>query len=450
MFPSKLERFLLATMLTVSLMCGLATESSGSNVPQWSRTLGTTNASEYGAAVSADGAGSVYMVGGTEGSLAAPNPGKIQQAFVSKYNEDGNLEWIQQLSDAYGSSNSVSADGLGNVYISGQTQGDLGDSFGGYSRPFVARFDAAGSHLWSRKVGSGVGIADTAAGVAANTQGDVFVVGTTYYAEPQNSANVAVNKYDNAGNLAWTTIIGSIADDRAGGISIDGNGNAYIAGFTLGNLNGTNAGMNDAFVSKIDSGGQLLWTRQFGADKSEGAFDVAVDQFGNVYAAGYTLSNLDGVNAGMSDAFVSKLDSGGNLLWTKQIGSAAEESVVGIAVDSMGSVFVSGTTLGNLAKPNPGNYNTFLSKFDQQGQLLGIIQMGNSLVEINNGLATDHLGNVYLTGTKSGNRQDAYLVKYSNPIPEPCSGALCLPLFAALWRKSRLSMLIAKRCQPLA
>ena len=104
--------------------------------------------------MSADGLGNVYISGYTYGSLGGPNAGG-HDAFVSKYDAAGTLQWSRQLGTMSGDdSHGVSADGLGNVYISGYTGGSLGGPNAGSYDAFVSKYDAAGSLQWTRQLGT--------------------------------------------------------------------------------------------------------------------------------------------------------------------------------------------------------------------------------------------------------------------------------------------------------
>ncbi|MCA9229641.1 MAG: SBBP repeat-containing protein [Planctomycetales bacterium] len=104
----------------------------------------------------------------------------------------------------------------------------------------------------------------------------------------------------------WTEQLGSTSDDVSYGVSADGLGNVYISGFTRGDLGGTNAGDHDAFVSKYDAAGTLLWTEQLGSTSVDESLGVSADGLGNVYISGITYGDLGGTNAGDFDAFIAK------------------------------------------------------------------------------------------------------------------------------------------------
>ena len=167
-------------------------------------------------------------------------------------------------------------------------------------------------------------------------------------------SDLFVRKYDAAGTEVWTRMFGSEAgfsgpsDESVTAIDVYGSA-VYLAGLTRGSLPGhVNAGGSDAFVSKFDTDGNALWTRQFGTTLSDQAHAIAADATG-VYVGGETLGALPGqTSAGFRDAFVRKYDAAGTEVWTRQFGSTVSSSsadtVSGIAVDASG-VFVAGSPI---------------------------------------------------------------------------------------------------------
>ncbi len=116
-----------------------ASLQAASVILQWTEQLGT-GSDDYSYGVSADSLGNVYITGDTTGSLGGPNAG-LRDAFLAKYNASGALQWTEQLGT--GSSDhsyGVSADSLGNVYISGRTDGSLGGPNAGGADAFVAKY----------------------------------------------------------------------------------------------------------------------------------------------------------------------------------------------------------------------------------------------------------------------------------------------------------------------
>lgn len=176
---------------------------------------------------------------------------------MSKYDDAGSHLWTRQLGTTeFDLSIGVSADGLGNVYISGYSTGGLGggpnagdlDVF----RAFVSKYDDAGNLLWTRPIGTTSN--DFSGGVSADGLGNVYVSGESHgsMGGPNAGRNDAfVIKYDDAGSLLWARQLGTTVSDISFGVSADGLGNVFISGYTDGSLGGANAGGSDAFVAKL-------------------------------------------------------------------------------------------------------------------------------------------------------------------------------------------------------
>ena len=143
---------------------------------QWTRQLGTSGQDD-GWGVSPDGLGNVYISGWTDGSLGGPNAGS-SDAFVSKYNADGNLQWIRQFGTSLGDNSlDVSADDSGNVYISGGIAHNLpGQPVAGDA--FLAKYDANGNSQWMRQLGTS-GTISGGGGVSTDGLGNIYLVGET-------------------------------------------------------------------------------------------------------------------------------------------------------------------------------------------------------------------------------------------------------------------------------
>ncbi len=407
----------------------------------WVRQLGTSGV-DHAYGVSADGLGNVYVSGSASGSLVGPD-GR-DGAFLTKYDAAGNLLWTQQLGTkqfmtiSYG----VSADGLGNVYISGSTWGSLGGPRAGWEDAFVSKYDAAANLLWTRQLGTVNNDGSTA--VSADGLGNVYISGITELSLGGPNAgkeDAFVSKYDAAGNFLWTRQLGTSDVDCSHGVSADSLGNVFICGWTYGSLGGPEAGDHDAFVSKYDAAGNLLWARQLGTSDIDEAHGVAADGLGNVYISGETWGSLEGPKVGLvPDAFVSKYDAAGSLLWTRQLGTSNWDESYGASADGLGNVYVSGRTRGSLGGANVGWGDAFVSKYDAVGNLLWTQQLGTSEEDRSLAVSADGLGNVYIAGYTEGSLgapnagwHDAFTAKLV--VPEPGTAALALAglLFAVLW-----------------
>ena len=199
--------------------------------------------------------------------------------------------------------------------------------------------------------------------VALDSSGNVYVTGTTIgslFAAIAGESDAYVAKYDADGNKVWTKQFGSDLHDGSNNIALDSSGNVYVTGTTSGSISDTNVGSDDAYVAKYDTDGTEVWTKQFGNDSLVEGIGVTVDPLGNAYVTGYTRGDLFGTNMGMVDAYVAKYDTDGTEVWTKQFGSDDRDIGFGIAADSSGNVYVTGHTNGDLFGRNTGTYDIFV------------------------------------------------------------------------------------------
>jgi len=287
---------------------------------------------------------------------------------VRKYDPLGNELWTRRFGVAgagtYGYGTAV--DGFGNILVVGHTTGNLvPGSHAGSSDAFVRKYDASGNVLWTRQFGTSS--YDLGRRVAVDGSGDVLVVGATEGAlipPGYGGADAFVRRYDKNGSLVWTRQFGTGNDDRAWGVAVDASGNVVVvAGSTSGGLWGSNLGGVDAFVRAYDLNGNLEWTRQFGSLHDDWATDVALDLAGNVLVVGDTEGSLGGSgNSGLSDGYVRKYDRYGYLLWKRQFGTNAEDSVQSVAVDPSRNVMIAGFSAGNLAGANAGSTDAVVWK----------------------------------------------------------------------------------------
>jgi hypothetical protein len=150
------------------------------------------------------------------------------------------------------------------------------------------------------------------------------------------------------------------------GLAIDNNSNIIVTGYTFGAIgtavNAGNLGSSDVFLFKFNPDGTILWSKQTGTDANDVGTGVAEDGYGNLYVTGYTSGAWAGhTNAGGDDLLLLKFDAAGNLLWTKQSGTALEDLSYGVAVYAANRIYLAGRTEGNLeGETNLGNWDTVL------------------------------------------------------------------------------------------
>jgi hypothetical protein len=386
----------------------------------WSRQPGTSDVDEA-RGVATDKDGNIYVVGTTLGALGGRNKGD-GDAWVIKFAGDGRRLWSRQPgTSAVDFAQDVATDTHGNVYVVGTTLGALGRRNKGGTDAWVIKFDSGGRRLWSRQPGTTDD--DEALGVATDTDGSVYVVGSTFGAlgGPLKGVQDAwMIKFDSDGRRLWGRQPGTSDGDSATGVTTDTDGNVYVVGTTFGALGGPKRGNTDAWVIKFDGDGHQLWSQQPGTSDGDRAFAVATDADGNVYVVGESDGALGGPNKGEDDAWVIKFDSKGRQLWSQQPGTSDTDVARDVATNKHGNVYVVGQTLGALGGPSRGGVDAWVIKFDGDGHPLWSEQPGTSDFDLATGVATDTDGNVSVVGGSYGalgganeGIEDAWVIKYA-------------------------------------
>ncbi|MDP6564724.1 MAG: SBBP repeat-containing protein [Alphaproteobacteria bacterium] len=290
------------------------------------------------------------------------------------------------------------SDGSAGVYIAG------GNNVGEYSSGFVRKLDDLGAAAPNDVFRSETDTtdADTARGVAVDSEGNVYSVGTTA-GDLGGLANQAVNdvflrKYDAAGELVWSRMLGATDDANGFSVAVDANDDVVIAGSVAGQLSATAYGGNyDSFVTKFDGDGVEAWTRQAAPYANDGALALTTDSSGNIFIAGHTQGAIDTsiTHGGGSDGYVTKLDTDGTLVWNKQFGGTGADRATAIAVDNAGSVYVAGENDGQMVLRRYADSDA--SQTPDWEVDLGSQNADDTVT----GLAIGSSGNVYVSGQTS-------------------------------------------------
>ncbi len=340
----------------------------------------------------------------------------------------GAFVWAKSFGDANSPqvANGVAVDGAGNVVLVGSFLGSIDFGGGplvsaGSSDVFVAKFDASGGHLWSKRFGDVN--PQSVSGVAVDGAGNIVLVGSfngtvDLGGGPLVSAgtvDVFVAKLDGNGSHLWSKNFGDVGPQFAGAVVFDGAGNVLLDGHFSGSINFgggplVSTGGNDAFITKLDAGGAHVWSKRFGDGADQSATGVAVDQAGNVIFVGSFSGsvNLGGAAlTGTNDTFIAKLDAGGAHVWSKSFGDENAQIPTGVAVDGAGSVVVVGYSDGSVdfgggPLTSAGAADTFIAKLDASGMWLWSQSFGDVGDQIPNGVAVDGAGNIVLVGYFNG------------------------------------------------
>lgn len=337
--------------------------------PLWTVEFGAVT-QDFVNGVAADATG-VYIAGLTNSKLSkSQTEFGSTDAYVAKYDLNGKQLWLHQFGGTGVDRLQAAASDGTFLYVAGYTTDALyGNTNVGGQDCFVQKWDQSGNLLWTTEFGSSG--TDRAYGIAVNSTG-VFITGRTDGAFPGwvsfGGLDAFVAELDFNGNMVWLTQFGTSADERGWGIGVDANA-VYVTGRTEGAFpNQAYLGDDDAYFAQFDLNGNQVWLDEFGNVDFNRGTAAATDATG-AYGVGLTDGALPGqTSKGSRDCYVRKWDTGGNVLWTVQFGSPGYDTCWGVATDSTG-VYVSGTAGGRLphqmgpSKPN----GYFVEKFDQNG-----------------------------------------------------------------------------------
>ncbi len=361
------------TLIAVLLVATLAASSSAVPINQWSNRFGDGNA-QAARDVAFDGSGNVYVTGYMQGT-ADFGGGPISSAgsgdvFLAKYDSAGSHIWSKRFGaadhqEAFG----VATDAAGNAVIVGRFQTSI--NFGGPTHVsagdfdmFLAKFDPAGTLVWSKRFGNG--FINEGRGVAVDGAGNVVLVGFSAGATdfgggalPNGGAyDVSVAKYDATGAHLWSKLMGTTLDQQGIGAGVDAAGNVLVVGYFMGSLDlgggaMASAGGLDAFVGKFDAGGTFQWSKRFGDGSDQKALLVGADAAGNVTVAGYHVGSIDFgggpiASVGATDLFAAQLSGTGAHNWSGGYGSSGTDELTGLAVHSTGNVYLTGYASGSI------------------------------------------------------------------------------------------------------
>lgn len=414
---------------------------------EWTVIAGSST-DDFGSAIASDNAGNIYVAGASAGAFGGTTLLGGDDAVIAKYGSGGNRIWAQLIGSA---SNDAAAgvlcDGVGNIYVAGTTEGDFnGQANAGGLDAFLAKYDDAGQHLWTRIFGTSED--DSAAGVCADPDGNVYVAGTTY-GTFGGDADLFVVKYTPDGSNVWTRIWGSADADNAVGIAAGSNG-IFVAGHTLGMIDGqTNAGNGDVCLTLLNMAGTLQWTRLWGSPECEMPSSVAVDNQGCalVVATTFATQQPNGVDTGSSDCQMIKVNGAGDTVWVRQWGSPRGDTSAGVCVGGNNDVYACGSAGAVMdGEVYAGFEDVFVTRFSAAGERQLSRLWGSDQTENGAGITVDSLGNVYVVGATAGSFHkgsnaggfDICLSKYSE-VPEPavCGVALLAGLLLNLTIRRR-------------
>jgi hypothetical protein len=346
---------------------------------------------------------------------------------------------------------------LGDIAITGSFEGAVNLGGGtlasaGDSDVFVAKLNSDGEHVWSKRFGDSN--QQTVAGIGVMGSGGPIIIAGHFLGELdfgvvklESGVNfdVFVAKLQSDGQVVWAKSFTGLGPQEVRAAAVDADGNIYLTGLFLGLLNfnpcqpamggggagGTGcddggggmggAGLGDllvsegdydAFVVKLDSEGNHIWSKRFGDGAPQHGHNLVVDHQGNLVLTGHLQGAADFgsgdvlSSAGNDDIFVAKYDANGVHVWSKVLGDGQAQSPNGIVVDSADNILISGDFAGSvtfggeqLDSASPSTVDAFVVKLDPAGNHIWSKNFGDESDQNGASVAVDSDDNVMVTGT---------------------------------------------------
>lgn len=355
-------------------------------------------------------------------------------------------------------------DQLGNIYVTGGYTGTLEfntqpvqttiTSTSGFDF-FLAKYDASGNCIWVRRAAGSSDIADSisvdgAISIVVDKAGNVYTGGTfvrslTFLDGADNNLEVLtcanplytnlelfVAKYNTDGDLLWAiggnsgshgdASLPKTAVNGVTSIVLDVEDNPYIGGrFSGDTFLGHEVGLEedgDFFLAALNpDNGEVDWGVILGTYGEDGVVALALDTYGYINALGFmgqgtivfpTEDEAELTNENeYEDTFIAKFDVNGNCLWADIIGG--DEDIFGesIATDTLGNIFITGTFKGTVSftgsdltlTSTSADGDGYLAKYDFDGYALWARKFGDEFFAAGNRITVDEIGNSFVLGT---------------------------------------------------
>lgn len=377
----------------------------------WTAQIGEEG-SDASHALATDKEGNVFVGGYFESAkmklgevtLVNKKAGELD-ILIAKYDPTGKLLWAKSAGgEGDDRAEAICTDSKGNCYITGyftskevqfdsqkissKTENRAWDEF------YIAKYSPSGNVVWVKSIKSGPSQTNGGHQLCADPSGNIIVTGGfqsekvtfgdfTLVNANKGKGDIYLVKYSTNGDVIWAKQAGGNGFDLGTTLDIAPNGSIILGGFFNQVINfGTTrleaVGDADAFISRYDADGNVLWAVSYGGSKFEGINCLALDDKQNILVTGNSSSTdmrlgLRNINhKGRTNVFVCKLDFNGMMLWDKSSlqddGYTQSNSLV---VDAAGNCIIYGDykgkemSFGNLKLPasSPNNF-FYLVKFD--------------------------------------------------------------------------------------
>ncbi len=377
--------------------------------------------------IATDRAGNIYtlgfVIGGGSPVDVDPGPGVANVPtsmvgfncpYVLKYNKQGDIVWMHVVNaQAYQEDWEITVDEAQNVYVASSINVSMFDP-GTIGR--IEKINSNGSTGWEITLGTGSTFQHTfCRDIAVDSVGNVYVSG-------RSGPSIDVDPGPNTVNLSGPFIVkytgaGDYVSHILGGgqlIEVSRDGNSIYTVEPIGFM--VTWPLN---IMKRNGSGTQLWSHPL---DSLTYVRMNITEPGNIYVTGYFVDTVDAdpgpgvtelLTAGGKDQFLLKMDSAGNFIWAKQMGSLSKDQGMGLELDGEGNIYTCGVFSGtvdmdpntgveNLVSMTPDTTDIFVQKLDAAGNYVWAVPIATNWINESFGMAIDTAGAIIIIGEANG------------------------------------------------
>jgi hypothetical protein len=396
----------------------------------WAATEGGSfRGSSWGCAL--DQAGNVYVTGWAEWD----HNSSLKAIFLYKYSNIGAFQWGHIFyCDDYACGTAVVCDNSNNVYLTGFFEDTIDFDPGTglleltpiIRDAFLCKYDPDGNLIWGVNWGGNDRVSSN--DIAFNGDDELVLA-------CRKHCDISVRYFNLDGDTTGNYLLEGDGCNFPYGIAIDSSDNVYITGnysetldFNAGPGEDIHEGnyCDDMFLFKYNSSRQFQWAQTWGSYSHDVASDIDIDSQGNAYVIGVFDGKCDFdpgpgtdeiIPKGSEDIFLVKYDSDGIYNWVRtwgNTGSGPVEYGNGVCVDDDDNIYSTGAFSGRNVDLDPGpgqdlhdaygGLDLFLSKFNTDGDFQWAISLGGAIGagDYGNAIVCDTDNNVYLAGSFEG------------------------------------------------
>jgi hypothetical protein len=361
----------------------------------WAKKIGGTSDDAVNA-MAIDENANCYLTGYFRGTVdfdpsaavfSVSSPGSSRDVFILKLDADGDFKWVKTFSGGLNEEGfAICLDQQNNIYTTGYFQHNVdfdpgANSFSLSSNGvtvddiFISKLDSAGNFVWAKRIGASLN--DLGRSIDIDGTNDVLLTGHfrgnvdfdpgagTTMLNAVGDTDIFMLKLDHNGNFKWASRVGGSGEDMGYSIHHDASNNIVIAGHFSGTvdfdqglaLQNLTASSRDAFTLKVNADGNFMWVKQTGGSSTDRALAVLCDASKNVFTIGYYFGTADldpstavlsSISNGGYDVFITKLDSSGNLVWTRSFGGTANDIAYACTLDALQQLTIVGSFSASL------------------------------------------------------------------------------------------------------